>query len=980
MSRLWMMGVAAAVAVALGAVWLGSQEEKGHATPQPKPAAERAEKDRSAARLVERLRALRERPRDASEERENAEEERGEAHAQRARWVRRMYEDDEGNIPTNALMRAKPAFDQLRKRSGTNRRTAGVDAGSWTELGPSRIGGRVRAIAVHPDAADTVWLGGVSGGLWKSVNKGQHWEPVDGFLSNLAISSIAIKPTDSNVMWVATGEFFTGGGEPGLSPGHGALGAGVFRSTDGGVTWSQLAPTASWPFVNRLAVSPDGTTLLAAVVEIAPNDDFPLGSGRLWESADDGGSWTPVSADTFPGTGIFGDVDFHPTDSNRAIAGITHFGGQATYGPIVYTTNGGASWQTADLLSTLGGGGGVTDQVMRVETCWAQDGSNTAYASVAVRRNGTSIATGGLFRSTNGGENWTVRNRSMFAPGGQVGDGTYSIGQIGLYANTVWVSPPIESNGEIVIGGGISLHRSTDGGTNFSRITNHFDSAEWGESHDNEGTSVHADHHILVAHPRFDGVKFDEVYMGNDGGVYLCENPLTAGQNGGTPDWGPGFTRINNNLRISQFYAGDIIGEPHHELFAGGTQDNGTLVFINDTAPGSIDMDRDWFSAFPGDGGISAWDPENVNYLYGSLHRGNFTRRDGGVPFMPNLVDHGVDEFDLDGKTGSATTSRTPPHAIPDSWDDTPFIPTAMDLDPEDPETLWIGLESVWRTRDARTPIHLAGPNDGPEWLNALPSDSDTFGYVTVIKVDPTHPRNVWVGFDGGALFKSTNGRSASPTFTRIGPVVNEADVSHGVLTWPTRRLSGIAIDPNNGNHVVVCFGGFTSGNVWATWNGGSSWTRMDSMPQVPAFDVEIHPFQSNSLYVGTEFGVVASNDHGDSWTSTPEGHDGPVATRVTELMWLEDYLYAATYGRGLFRIRVTQPSSFYLDPSLINRVPWPVRGALEPAELVIANPRPGFSFGPARTWVWSTGPRDAGQAGRRHGRGARSSVARAAR
>ena len=167
-------------------------------------------------------------------------------------WRLLAWRDENGLVPPNALMTAKAQIDALAGADATG----GLSTASWTALGPGNIGGRVRAIAIHPTTTSTLFCGSVGGGIWKSTNGGANWSVVQDFMGSLSISSIVFQPGNPAIMYAGTGESFAG---------DGLQGAGIFKSVDGGTTWNQLASTnnSNFWYVNRLSISPDGATLLA---------------------------------------------------------------------------------------------------------------------------------------------------------------------------------------------------------------------------------------------------------------------------------------------------------------------------------------------------------------------------------------------------------------------------------------------------------------------------------------------------------------------------------------------------------------------------------------------------------------------------------------------------------------------------------------------------------------------------------------------
>src|SRR5256885_1501451 len=134
-------------------------------------------------------------------------------------------------------------------------RARGITMGQLEQLRRTR--GRTRSIVVHPTSPGVMWAGSVAGGVWRTDDGGQSWEPVDDFMANLAVACMAVDPTDPNVVYAGTGEGFFNV--------DAVRGAGIFRTVDG-TTWQPLAATTGPEFqaVNRLAISADGTTLLAA--------------------------------------------------------------------------------------------------------------------------------------------------------------------------------------------------------------------------------------------------------------------------------------------------------------------------------------------------------------------------------------------------------------------------------------------------------------------------------------------------------------------------------------------------------------------------------------------------------------------------------------------------------------------------------------------------------------------------------------------
>lgn len=427
---------------------------------------------------------------------------------------------------------------------------AGISSAQWTSIGPGNIGGRIRTIAIHPTLPTSIFAGGVSGGIWKSSNSGASWTPVNDFMANLAISSIVFDPSNSNTMYAGTGESFAG---------DGVRGFGVFKSVDGGVSWSLLSGTnptttsSDWYFVNRIAIS--GGVILAAT------------NGGIYRSTDGGATWlkTANTPSNYPR-----DIQFDPNNTNNAVAGFNGYVG--------YSRDAGVNWTYVP----VGTG--------RVELAYAKSSANTLFASV-------SINSGTLYKSTDGGASWS----SVSSYG--------HLGNQGFYDNAIWVDPV---NASHILLGGLDLWRSTNGGVTFTKISTWY---YW-------PSSVHADHHTIVSDPRYDGSSNRKVYFGNDGGIYSAADINAVNSNQSSNGW----TNLNNGLAITQFYSGAGRATAGTKII-GGTQDNGSLFYSGTS---------NWGTFFGGDGGYSAVDSLDGNYLYGEYVYLTIHRTTNGLSSSPS--------------------------------------------------------------------------------------------------------------------------------------------------------------------------------------------------------------------------------------------------------------------------------------------------------------------------------------------------------
>jgi photosystem II stability/assembly factor-like uncharacterized protein len=730
------------------------------------------------------------------------------------RFRRLQLQDEKGEIPPDGLVKARQhvalmkAEQQLRRQARQSGKAplgmleAGIAPDSWTWLGPGNVGGRIRAIVIHPVNPNNMWVGSVGGGIWRTTNAGASWFPVNDFMANLAVTTLVINPANTNIMYAGTGE--------GFNNIDAIQGAGIFKSTDGGVTWNQLASTANnnFFFVNRLAISPDGNTLLAATSQTVDVNNVLLQNAGVWRSTDGGNTWNRRI--TSPVNNAAVDLDFLANDSNRAVVG--ELGGAR------FSLDGGQTWTSATFNPPVTNGGTPFTNG-RVELANALI---TSLVYAAVNQNN-----GEVYRSNDGGQSYTrVNTGNNFFISGALNQGWYD--------NAIWLNP---QDPDTVIIGGIHLWRGKYSQPNLPLT----------QISDGSGNSAHADHHIIVAHPGFNNTTNRIAYFGNDGGLYRADDAATVVANSG-------WTRLNNNLGITQFYG--VAGSAMSGIIIGGTQDNGTLWFNGNP--------QGWNEMFGSDGGFCAADPTDANYFYGE------TQNLGLVRSLNGGVNAGSISFGL----GDSGLNPAQANFI------APFI-----LDPNNPNTMLAGGWSLWRSTDVKSFI------PAPLWA-AIKPPAPGNPPISAIAVSPLTSSLILVGHNDGSIYRTLNGTDTTPVWTRIN---NPGG----------RMVTRLAIDSTRAsNWIYATFGGFAGDNVYRTTDNGTTWVDITGasatgLPNVPVFSLVIHPHNPNWLYVGTEVGVFTSADAGATW-GLPQ--DGPANVSVQELSWVGGDLLAATHGRGIYR------------------------------------------------------------------------------
>jgi hypothetical protein len=612
----------------------------------------------------------------------------------RIAWRRRSLVDENRELAPGSLLRALDAREaNVTAQAGRVRpKAAGLDRGAWVNRGPQNVGGRTRALLIHPTDTNTMWAGAVTGGVWKTVDRGLTWAVADDYMLSLAASCLAMDPRDPDVLYCGTGEGLWNIVDSGR-------GAGIFKSVDGGATWAQLPETASWQVVNRIAVSPDGGTLLAVI------DTRGTGIGDIHRSTDGGATWIPTNGGAWAN-----DVDFDPSSSLRAVAGsATGFGGG---GQILATTDGGLSWTPA---AAIGGTVGWT-----TELAYAPSRPSTVYAS----------SDGGFWRSTDGGVSFTLQPAA--------GAETFQ----SWYNHALWVSP---TDPDFVVAGWVALHATTDAGATFRRIGDH--------------PAPHADMHGVFSDPGYDGMTNRRVYACTDGAIFVTTNvtaatpiwrPIVqtyqttqfygaAGHGlsglvvGGTQDNGTWTLRSGSLDGSSSGFTCDggfsAVDPTNPELTYGSCQG---LVIFRTLAPG-----RPW---------------QRIDFI-----------SDGITDSAPNFIAPFVlDPNDPDRIfAGGSALWRTEDASTgaPPTWErirppGTDGI-SAIAVAPGDSNVVWVGQNDgiVSRSTDALAAVPTWQPIDDNFIVDPLPDR-----YVTRIVFDPSSASTVYVtlgGFTDGNLLRS---------------------------------------------------------------------------------------------------------------------------------------------------------------------------------------------------------------------------------
>ncbi|TGE20584.1 T9SS type A sorting domain-containing protein [Hymenobacter aquaticus] len=522
----------------------------------------------------------------AEEEEEEEEEKRRDrpdlALAQDAAFTR---DPATGTVPRERLLVAHEQIEQMLDERASRRAIGGsLSAANWTEKGPSNIGGRVRSILIDPaDASgNTVWAASVGGGLWKSTNAmatTPTWTRVNDLFGNLAITTLAVDPGNSDIMYFGTGE--------GFGNADAIRGLGIWKSTDHGVTWAQLASTSnsSFYYVNKIVVDGAGRIYAANT------------NGGLRRSTDGGATWTAV---LFTTTSV-GDVDINP--STGAVYAAS---GPGTTGQGIFRSPSGDAGTFTNLNTLPGNGLPPSGTTTRVEVALAPSAPDQMYAMFCSGGGGTPAITRntlyGIYRSADGGNTWQALPKPNDADTG-IPDADFTRTQA-WYDLEIAVSP---TDPGTVFVGGVDIFKTSNGTTATAANVTWRQVTHWygGFGFQN----IHADQHAITFLPGSGAIAF----FGNDGGVARTANASAIT---------PTLTHINSGLNVTQFYS--VAAHPtDYSYFLAGAQDNGTQQFRSTSGTTTRDING-------GDGAFCFIDEDQPQYQFATYVFSNIYRTSTG--------------------------------------------------------------------------------------------------------------------------------------------------------------------------------------------------------------------------------------------------------------------------------------------------------------------------------------------------------------
>lgn len=429
----------------------------------------------------------------------------------------------------------------------------GTSNSKWQLRGPNNVGGRTRAVAWDPNDAKgkKVWAGAVTGGLWYNndiTSAASSWVSVSDVWANVTVSCIAFDPNDSKIMYVGTGE---GWGSSSST----SRGQGIYKSTDGGATFSLISSTSTFYYINDIAVrNESGTSVVYAAVDALyfQGQWNGISGYGLKRSANGGTSWTSAIGNVPSKSYTYSVSDIEIAEDNRIWIGTRNcpYGSSTSDGGggrVMYSDNG-TTWTTNY---------SHTNNLGRVEIAVAPNDFNTVYALFE-----SSGKADTLIKTRNQGTSWSSMKKPKDADNSIPGT-DFTRGQA-WYDLTLSVSP-LDSN--IVIVGGIDLFYSSNSGSSWSQISKWSNNPGLGSLN---CSYVHADQHVAVFKPK----SLGEIMFGCDGGVFYSANITNS------PATKDITSQRNYGYFATQFYAGDLSQTAAKDLYLAGAQDNGTHQLV----------------------------------------------------------------------------------------------------------------------------------------------------------------------------------------------------------------------------------------------------------------------------------------------------------------------------------------------------------------------------------------------------------------
>ncbi|MEO8085944.1 MAG: T9SS type A sorting domain-containing protein [Bacteroidota bacterium] len=765
-------------------------------------------------------------------------------------------------VPRERLIAAKAsALQSLQHPKYGNSTQAAIPGIAWTERGPNNIGGRTRSLLVDPNdpTKKTVWAGSVGGGIWKTTDitvTNPAWAPVNDFFSNIAVTTITYNPSVPTTMYFGTGEgYFNADAMRGL---------GIWKSTDAGATWNQLASTnnANFYYVNRMIVHPSG-------------DLYATTRNGLFRSQDGGTTFNRVLGASAPGGSVtdnFSDVELAADNSIWA-------GSLGADGGVYRSTTGNAgSWT---LLNT-GANGFPSNGFWRVDIACAPSSAATCYAYLE-----GPAGLLNLYKTTNTGATWTTCAKPADADGGiPAADFTRSQA---WYDMSMAVDP---NNANNVFVGGVDLFKTTNGGTSWAQVAHWY--GGFGFQY------VHADQHIVLYEPGNSNV----IYFGNDGGVWRSTNATAAM---------PAIATKDNSYDVTQYYACAVHPTAYSNYFLAGAQDNGTHKFVN---PGINAVT----SPTGGDGCYCHIDQNQPQYQWTSYVYNNYYRStDGGNTWTSVSFGNSgsfVNPTDYDDASNIFYAAISAGNYM--RWTDPQTGATTatvnvtgfgganvrhISVSQNTPNRVFFGLSngSVVRVDNANS---VASPAAGV--VVGTPVANNSVSCIAIENGNDNHILVTYSNYGINSVWESTNALAGAPTFTSVEGNLPDMPVRWALFS-PLNNAQAILGTEVGAWSTDLLNGGATN---WGASSSGLANTRVDMLQTRTSDNLVAAATHGRGLFTSDVF-----------MTPYPDFTATPLITYTNKSIQFSDGSYKSTSWNWDFGDAVTSalknPMHSYTAPGL---------------------------------------------------------------
>jgi hypothetical protein len=810
---------------------------------------------------------------------------------QRLDWEFRRLAGPDGTIP--AHMREKElAFAATLPSDislSTNPNMRAASQAVWNARGPWNVGGRTRAFGIDKLNESHFITGSTSGGIWESNDAGTTWNHLTPLGSYHGITCLA---QDVRVGHEST--WYAGSGEPyGQSASGGSayfLGNGMLKSTDNGATWQPLASTVTntpqtfdsfWDMQWGIALD---------LVDTANDVLYSANLGGIYKSINGGTTWAAVRGGNTSAYSYFTDVAV-TSDSGIVYATLSSDG--PTKG-IWRSTNQGVTW--THISTALFGDSLCNRVVMGINP------SNQKEIYFLGNTNGLGmpdtnfvgdIEWNVLWRYTyiggdGSGAGGMWENLSMNLPNsgryGQFGD----FNAQGSYDLVVRIKP---NDPNTVFIGGTNIYRNTN---RFNDTTNTTYAGGYLAYSSLPVIASYLDHHPDQHTMTFLPSNPDILFSTNDGGIFSTNNCMQS-----TVVWND----LNRGYLTSMFYTVAVDhATPGNNIIVGGAQDNGTW-YTNSNV-----LTTPWVQPNGGDGSYCAI-ADNQSAYYFSIQNGKMKRAI------------------LDGAGNVTSFARIDPIGGTGYQFINPFV-----LDPNNNNIMYLaGGKYLWRNDDLST-IPMVGnfdsiSNNWIQWTDSVPVANSRITALTCCKV----PANrVYYGIDRKRVYRVDNANTGTPT-----PV----DIS--ATTFPSSGfVSSIAVDPNNGDHIMVTFSNYSVYSIFYSADGGTTWQKVAGNLEQAANGsgngpsirwASILPVSDGTVYiVSTSIGVFATDTLmglNTVWVNQASATIGNEVCDMTDTRVSDGLVVIATHAKGIFSTNITsvndivtvreQPAALRLQTSI---------------------------------------------------------------